>query len=569
MIRSSFLHVPGMKSPKKERKLWGQGILSWEDLMEYRLGLPGRGARNLQSQQPGWYADSLSALERGDMGYFLERMPAEEHYRLALTWPWEALFLDIETTGLIAERNHITLIGWSLAGRFNVYVPGHDSGDLLLRDLSSAKVLVTFNGKIFDLRFLEREFRGLRLPRIHVDLRYFTQRLGMKGGQKTIEKRLGLVRPGSSGDGHEAIRRYGEYRSGNELAMEELILYNRADVEGMKLIFDACVAKQIEKGYLPNLPGLGQTFSALVERSAICLREPEEAPPDPRPARAARPKPMFEFEALECLASLRQPTLVGLCPLAGSRQGSAVAIISGHKGSAYLLANHRELMVFLSLAKPRLVAVGCPDEPGLDPGGHLVEGCGQVMDCLRQLRRMGQAALLVSKGSVKEVLGLAADEGGLGLTDVLADFGLRGDFHQSPDPALEALVAALAGYFFWSGKFRFSKWGTERVVLADRTSGPPLWRERTVIGLSGPHGAGKSTAAKFLEAKYHFVPIQAKLLTAGNLMADFLPGLDHFMGARKLVVDSLSRPEDVALWRGFLGPAFINCRILRPPSRKG
>jgi uncharacterized protein YprB with RNaseH-like and TPR domain len=567
MLRSSFIHIQGV-GLKQEQLLWQEGILSWDDLVLHGQRVSDRQseAGHLWSQKPSWYADSLLALKKGNLDYFMDRMPLSEHYRLALAFSEDVLFLDLETTGLNLDRNHITMVGWSLAGRYNVFVPGYDSQDLLRRDLSTAKALVTYNGKIFDLQFLAKEFKSLKIPDIHVDLRYFGQKVGFRGGQKNIEKKLGLFRPGRNGDGHEAVRRYGEYRSGNIQAMEELILYNRADVEGMKHIFDACVKRQMANGFLPNLPGLESTFAALADDSVIFFKEPKFSTIGRKISKIGLPRTSLDLDALENLSNLRQLTLIGLCPGENCPKGQAVAIISGHKSSCFFVSNQQEFSAFLSLVKPRLVAIGCPTE---DLGANHSKSKSQDMNInlLKQLRNSGQASLLVSNGSVKEALGLEADERGTKLREVLSDFGLDGDYESYSEQALEALVAALAGYFFWSGKFHFGEWSQERLVLANLTQGTPLWRERTVIAFSGYPGVGKSTSADFLSAAYNFVSIPVNTLNLTGLKSDLLLKLDEYMGARRLVVDSLSKPEEVAIWRSFLGPAFINCHILRSANR--
>lgn len=67
------------------------------------------------------------------------------------------LFLDVETTGLSWFYDEITLVGWARDGVYRVYVAGQDPSDLLA-DLSEAGTLVTFNGTLFDLKFLKKTF---------------------------------------------------------------------------------------------------------------------------------------------------------------------------------------------------------------------------------------------------------------------------------------------------------------------------------------------------------------------------------------------------------------------------
>ncbi|NLT67642.1 MAG: exonuclease, partial [Acidobacteria bacterium] len=56
------------------------------------------------------------------------------------------------------------------------------------------KLIVTYNGKCFDIPFIEYYF-GIKLDCAQIDLRYVLSSLGIKGGLKGCEKRLGIQRP--------------------------------------------------------------------------------------------------------------------------------------------------------------------------------------------------------------------------------------------------------------------------------------------------------------------------------------------------------------------------------------
>ena len=36
------------------------------------------------------------------------------------------------------------------------------------------KIIITFNGTLFDIPFLRKEFESINIPAVHIDLRYFS-----------------------------------------------------------------------------------------------------------------------------------------------------------------------------------------------------------------------------------------------------------------------------------------------------------------------------------------------------------------------------------------------------------
>ena len=89
-------------------------------------------------------------------------------------------------------NDQITLVGWSIGPKFGVCLKDQDASGLF-EALKSAKSIVTFNGTIFDLKFLKKTFPGIFIPPVHIDLRFFAKRAGLSGGQKWT--RSGLAQP--------------------------------------------------------------------------------------------------------------------------------------------------------------------------------------------------------------------------------------------------------------------------------------------------------------------------------------------------------------------------------------
>ncbi len=154
------------------------------------------------------------------------------------------IYLDIETTGLSKYYDKVTMIGYDNGYEFKYVIEPSDVKSLQ-RDLNNSKVLVTFNGTLFDKKFLEHHFPELKFPEHHIDLRYLLRRAGHTGGQKSIEVQLGLKRADEliGVTGYEAVVLYHEYRRGNREALEKLIAYNHADVQGMKHMLSYALKK--------------------------------------------------------------------------------------------------------------------------------------------------------------------------------------------------------------------------------------------------------------------------------------------------------------------------------------
>jgi uncharacterized protein YprB with RNaseH-like and TPR domain len=227
MLEATFLHLKGI-TPVLERKLWEAGVQSWQDfLVRYQNGTLPIPAR------PEWLhlvRQSILQLERGNIHFFAQLLPTNEHWRLYGAFRNGAVFLDIETTGL-GERDRITVVGLFYDDRYEAFVDGLNLSQLPAT-LSSFAILITFNGEGFDLPFLRRMFPNLSLPPVHLDVRALLKRLHLYGSQKAIEERLGFVRrePLRGMTGADAVVLWEAYLRGETEALSRLLDYNREDV---------------------------------------------------------------------------------------------------------------------------------------------------------------------------------------------------------------------------------------------------------------------------------------------------------------------------------------------------
>lgn len=110
------------------------------------------------------------------------------------------------------------------------------------------KVIVTYNGKTFDIPFIERYF-GIKIPHAQLDLRYILYSLGYSGGLKSCERQSGIGRTGSLADvdGFFAVLLWNDYtkkagscQDKNLLRNKTLLLYSPKSDVYVFSIFSRC-----------------------------------------------------------------------------------------------------------------------------------------------------------------------------------------------------------------------------------------------------------------------------------------------------------------------------------------
>ena len=244
MLKHTFIHIP-MIGSRREQWLWQNNILSWDDYLKnaYQLDLPKR----MQATASHFVRCSCDALLRGEIDFFKKHLPESELWRVYHEFEHRTVFLDIETTGLERARDSVTVIGLFDGKQTRFFVKGKN-----LRDFASAirkyAMIVTYNGKCFDLPFLKSAFYGLEFPQAHIDLRYLLSRLGYRGGLKKIEKVLGIKRKEEvqGVSGYDAVLLWYRYLDGEQEALRVLLEYNREDVVNLKYLMDFAYRKMYE-----------------------------------------------------------------------------------------------------------------------------------------------------------------------------------------------------------------------------------------------------------------------------------------------------------------------------------
>lgn len=523
----------------------------------------------------------------------------------------KVLFLDIETTGLSRFYDKITLVGYMMDGRFAVHVAGDDPAPLL-DALSTADTLVTFNGTLFDLPFLLQTFPEAIPPAVHIDLRYAARRLGLSGGQKDLERVLNIdVREGIENiEGAEAVLLWHRYLRGDVSALRLLIRYNVADVAAMSLILQHIVDNVEHRDLLIESGRIG------IDRPELLGRACAGAPlPDSADMRG----PTWTFRGLFEGAAVFGAVAVGIDLTGSETKPSGFCVLDGSVASTSMINSDDELVAAIVAAQPAIVSI---DSPLCLPRGRLHAGdddpgrgqFGIMRICERTLKRRGinvYPALLPSMqkltergirlagrlrqlgfpviesypGAAQDIMGIPRKGAGIHwLRQGLVDFGISGAFvHEMPShDELDAITSALVGIFLLDGRFEaLGGEGETALIIPDLQRKPlPL-----VVGLSGRIAAGKTTAARWIEA-FGFVYTRFSLviddeITARGLAHDRVTrqrvgleihkergqawlcekAIERVGEADAIVVDGLRWPEDRAFFVERFGARFIHCHI--------
>lgn len=228
MLEHTFCHIPGI-GMKTEQKLWAAGVTTWDDWSAHLpVRLPAATLVDAQS-----ILDASHSALADDPVFFTARLSSTEPWRIFPHYRDRTAYLDIETTGL-DDFAEVTTIALYDGKKIFTYVNGRNLDDFV-RDIFDYRVIVSYNGKSFDVPFLEKFF-NIRLDHAQIDLRYVLARLGFKGGLKGCERSLGLHRGNLDGvDGYFAVLLWRLFKeTGDERVLETLLAYNIEDTVNLE-----------------------------------------------------------------------------------------------------------------------------------------------------------------------------------------------------------------------------------------------------------------------------------------------------------------------------------------------
>lgn len=623
MLKSTFQHLKGI-GKKSEKSLWSKGVTAWE---HYVTSLPKQLSLfgDLSPDTP--LSETISAYEKGDMAFFANALSTSEYYRVALAFPKDVLFLDIETTGLSLYYDIITIVGWSLGEDYCVYINGQDD-TLLRKALAQAKVIVTFNGTMFDLKFIAKHFNAPAIPPVHLDLRFFAKRVGLSGGQKSIEKEIGFKRKSDIEGmlGEAAPILWHRYRRGDISAIRRLIEYNHADIEGMKWILDTCTELYFEKEAIPKKIQIKPRFQKKVSRIIWANGNPAKSNAISIPSFSGSNKPLITYHELTSIQSLKNFCAVGIDLVSSEERETGFCVLRGNKATTRRVKTDQEMIRLAIEAGADLVSIDSPlsipkgrttffdDDPHRDEFG-ITRECERILKrrgissypCLipsmqkltqrgmllaEKFRRIGIPVIESYPGAAQDIMSIPRKQAGLDyLIEGLKEFGLEGEFLSTPvsHDEIDAITSAVVGHFFWVGMYEgLGNSDEEYLIIPDLNADYQAWLSKKVIGVSGPIAAGKTTVAEYLAcqgyayARYSQVlsellrkdgcePSRAALQEIGWSVHEQKRQrwlgkkvLNLIKGKKYAVVDGLRFLEDHALMVETFGPAFLHFYINAP-----
>ena len=632
MLRHTFQHISGITA-RREREFWSSGVLDWATLA--KNSDPQSALFNDSSvigKIPAELARSSDALSAGDVAYFGTRLDRREHFRIALSFPTETLFLDIETTGLSRYYDHITVIGWSLGEEYGFFVKGQ-SIEGFRAAVCSAKAIVTFNGSLFDVPFIRQEYPDINLPEIHIDLRFLAKRVEITGGQKKIERMLELARPPELDGilGESAPTLWSDYVRGDLDALDILLRYNAADISGMKYIMDEVITRILNSQGFPKneIP---------IPKFAVYHDSESKYRLDGAIAASLRPWPerlttKVRLDDLGLSTRDQGRAVVGIDLTGSEVRPSGWCLLKGNEATTARVSTDDELISKSIACRPNLISIDSPlslptgrvSAFDSDPGRNEY---GIMRFCERQLKRRGvnvYPALLPSMqrltdrgirlakrfrelgypviesypGAAQDIIGIPRKQKGLSyLRRSLSEFGLSGDFVINNDIShdeLDAITSALVGLFFWANKIERlgpDPLGEEALFIPDLKVDATSRRRRLIMGLSGGLGAGKTTASRRLESLgftyCRYSQVIEKLVSERKLKIDRSDlqaegqrvhvemgqrwlgrELIRLIAAERLVViDGLRFPDDHAFLTEIFGARFVHVNIVADRSNR-
>jgi len=478
MLEQTFIHIPGI-GRQTERELWASGIHDWDDADHFEKRF-GRVGIRLQRKLDDYIPRSREAKKHKDAAFFERLSVLGEAWRLFPEFSDSCVYLDIETTGLSTVFDTVTMVGLYDGRRYQLFVDG-DNLQEFPQHLLKYSIVVTFNGSGFDLRFLKLAFPDLGLPPIHIDLRWVTRKLGMKGGLKEIETQLGIRRPSEIQEltGYDATVLWARYLRGDKKALSQLVQYNTEDVVHLKAIMEIAYDRLARKTVEFRKPTSKPLFNGIADLPRTRMRAGQAAP-------ATNPSGLV-FELLgKCQTLDRTPRIVGIDLTGSEKRATGWALMDGEVATTRTLHTDEDLFQGTIAVAPDLVSIDSPlslPEGWKDPAGPcespIYRKCElalkrmgisvfwcllPTMKCLtlrgmrlaQRLRAAGINVIESYPGAAQDLLGIPRK--GSSLEELkwgLSRAGIEGDYLHSKvtHDEVDAITSALVGLFYIADEY--------------------------------------------------------------------------------------------------------------------
>jgi len=235
MLTNTFCHIQGL-GIKTENSIWETGIYTWDDFLISSEGISFLSEIQKNNITKALH-ESKNYLHRKNILYFYDTLPTNMHWRLYPNFKQSLVYLDIETTGLDSENDAISTIAMYDGKEIYWYINGENLEDFK-NDIKNYKLIITYNGKQFDVPFLSKYF-GIKFDQAHIDLRFLLSSLGYTGGLKSCEKQMEIRRNNnfSDIDGYFAVLLWHDYMNNNNVkSLETLLAYNIEDAINLETL---------------------------------------------------------------------------------------------------------------------------------------------------------------------------------------------------------------------------------------------------------------------------------------------------------------------------------------------
>lgn len=190
MIKNTFLFLDKI-SHIKEKNLWKNGISDWHSFIHVKKA-PGISKKRKIIHDLVLKEASKNFYD-GNASWFASRLPLSEQWRCYYHFKENVLFLDIEVSHV--DSGYITCMTLADENNTMTFIRGINLDmDHIKKIISRYDVIITFNGNIFDIPFLNKKNKNFIKDKLCWDLRTSCNRLGLKGSLKDIEKRLNIKR---------------------------------------------------------------------------------------------------------------------------------------------------------------------------------------------------------------------------------------------------------------------------------------------------------------------------------------------------------------------------------------